>query len=96
MRTRSVVLKVISVSSPRTSGGALALEEREGRMVRKVSRRVWIWKVPGVSAVGMRVKDSSGEMASDVAVRMPILSQERYLQLSVSYLGVAVRGNSIG
>jgi hypothetical protein len=79
MRTRHVVLKVISVSSPRTSGGALALEEREGRMVRKVSRRVWIWKVPGVSAVGRRVKDSSGEMASDVAVRMPILSQERYL-----------------
>jgi hypothetical protein len=48
-------------------------------MVRKVSRRVCIWKVPGVSAVGRMEKVSSGVMASDAAVRAPILSQERYL-----------------
>jgi hypothetical protein len=48
-------------------------------MERKVSRSVWIWKVPGVSAVGRSVKDSSGVTASEAAVRRPILSQERYL-----------------
>lgn len=36
-------------------------------------------KVPGVEAVAMQRKDSSGEMASVVAERMPNLSQLRYL-----------------
>jgi hypothetical protein len=56
------------------------LEDRDARTERNVSRRVWIWKVPGVSAVAIMVKDSSGEMASAVAVKRPILSQERYLR----------------
>lgn len=36
-------------------------------------------KVPGVEGVAMQRKDSSGEMASVVAERMPNLSQLRYL-----------------
>jgi hypothetical protein len=84
------VSKVMSVSSPLTSGGALGLAEREARTDRKVSRRVWIWKVPGVSAVATRLKVSSGVMASELAVRRPILSQERYLGAVVSGLAVGV------
>lgn len=47
----------------------------------KVSRRVWIWNVPGVSAVGMQLKDSRGETASVLADSIPYLSQLRYLEL---------------
>lgn len=36
-------------------------------------------KVPGVDGMAMQGKDSSGEMASVVAERMPNLSQLRYL-----------------
>lgn len=46
---------------------------------RNVSRSVWIWNVPGVSAVLETRKDSRGEMASEVAERRPILSQRRNL-----------------
>jgi len=48
-----VVLKVIASASPLTSGKAVAFEDVVGLSVRNVSRRVWIWKVPGVSAVGI-------------------------------------------
>lgn len=65
-------------ASPRTS---TALEEAllGAFMVRNVSRRVCSWKVPGVSPVGITLKDSRGDTASEVAERRPILSQERYL-----------------
>lgn len=80
MRSRSVVLKVMVSASPRSSaGGALGLDDVEVLMVMSVSRIVCSWKVPGVSAVAMRLKDSRGETASDVADRMPILSHARYL-----------------
>lgn len=75
---RRVVSNVMASASPRTSQvlddalfGAL--------MVRNVSRRVWIWNVPGVSAVGIMLKDSRGDTASDVADNRPILSHDRYL-----------------
>lgn len=73
------MLKVIASASPRTSGRALDLDEVEGLIVRNVSRRVWIWNVPGVSAVGIERKDSSGDTASVFADRMPYLSQLKYL-----------------
>lgn len=66
-------------ASPRISGSAEALEDVDGLMVRKVSRKVWIWNVPGVSAVGIQLKDSSGETASVFAERIPYLSQLKYL-----------------
>ena len=69
----------ISVASPRTSGAALAFDEFDARTVKNVSRKVWIWKVPGVSKVGIMVKDSREVMASELAVKRPILSQLRYL-----------------
>lgn len=61
------------------------MADRDGRIVRNVSRSVWIWNVPGVSAVGRIEKVSSGEMASAVAVRRPILSQLRYLFIIVFF-----------
>jgi len=66
-------------ASPRTSGRTLDFEDVEGLIVRNVSRRVWIWNVPGVSAVGIERKDSRGDTASVFAERMPYLSQLRYL-----------------
>lgn len=66
-------------ASPRISGKALALDDVVGLMVRKVSRGVWIWNVPGVSAVGIARKDSRGETASVLLDRRPNLSQLRYL-----------------
>jgi hypothetical protein len=67
-------------ASPRTSaGGAFGLDDVDGLMVMKVSRRDWIWNVPGVSAVAMRLNVSTGETASEVADSRPILSQARYL-----------------
>jgi hypothetical protein len=48
--------------------------------VRNVSRRVCSWNVPGVSAVGTAVQVSRGETASDVALRIPYLSQLRNLE----------------
>lgn len=72
---RNVVLKVIVSASPRISG-PLALESSS---VRKVSRAVWREKVEGLSGTGIAVKDSAGDMAVEVAVRMPYLSQLRYL-----------------
>lgn len=78
-----VVLNVIISPSPLTSGNADALEDVVGLRVRKVSRRVWIWKVPGVSAVGMERKDSRGDTASVLAERIPYLSQLRYLDTQI-------------
>lgn len=79
-----VVLNVIMSPSPLTSGNADAFEDVVGLSVRNVSRRVWIWKVPGVSAVGMERKDSRGDTASVLAERIPNLSQLRYLEHHIS------------
>jgi hypothetical protein len=75
-----VVLKVIASASPRISGNALDFEDVDGLMVRNVSRRVCIWNVPGVSAVGIERKDSRGDTASVLADNIPNLSQLRYLR----------------
>ena len=61
---RSVVLNDVVSASPRISGNAEAFEE--GLLVRKVSRKVCIWKVPGVSEVGMQLNDSRGETAVEM------------------------------
>lgn len=53
-------------------------------MPRKVSRKVWIWNVPGVFAVGKTEKDSRGETASEVAEREPSFAQARYLAETIS------------
>ncbi len=74
-----VVLNVMASPSPRISGSALDFDDVDGLMVKKVSLKVWIWKVPGVSAVGMERKHSRGETASVLADRMPNLSQLKYL-----------------
>jgi hypothetical protein len=81
MRIRNVVLNVIASASPRTSG-PLAFESSS---VRKVSRAVWREKEAGFSGTAMAVKDSAGEMAVAFALRMPYLSQERYLAVSASF-----------
>lgn len=65
---------MIASASPRISG-PLGLESS----VRKVSRAVWRENVDGLEGTGMAVKDSAGEMAVAFALRMPCLSQERYL-----------------
>jgi len=44
---------------------------------RNFSRAVWMLNVPGVSEEGIQRKDSSGEMASWTAERMPDWSQLR-------------------
>ena len=77
-----MVLNVIASASPRTSC-PLALESSS---VRKVSRAVWREKVAGWSGTGIAVKDSAGEMAVAFALRMPNLSQDRYLSLLTSTL----------
>ena len=64
-----VVLNEIDSASPRTSGTTLLSET-----ARKLSRPVWTLKVPGVSGDSTQVKVSSGETASLVAERMPVLS----------------------
>lgn len=51
-------------------------------MLRNFSRWFWMEKVPGVLGVEMQRKDSSGEMASWAAERMPNLSQLRYLDIA--------------
>ena len=73
------MLNVIPSASPRISGRALAFDDVDGLMVKNVSRRVCIWKVPGVSAVGIERKDSRGDTASVLADNCPILSQLKYL-----------------
>jgi hypothetical protein len=77
----------MSAASPRISGAADALDDVLGLMVRNVSRSVCSWNVPGVSAVGMARKFSSGETASVEADRTPYLSHPRYLLLSVHVSG---------
>lgn len=72
-------------ASPRISGRALAFEDVVDLTVRNVSRGVWIWKVPGVSAVGIVRNDSNGETASVLAERIPYLSQLKYLHAVRTY-----------
>lgn len=73
------MLNVISGASPRISGFGLL----ESEMERKVSRAVaWREKVEGESGTGMMRKVSRGETAVAVEVRMPNLSQLRYLYRS--------------
>lgn len=71
---RKVVLKEIDSASPRTSVVFLVSER-----ARNFSRTVWILKVPEVSGEAVHRNDSSGDIASVVAERKPILSQPRYL-----------------
>lgn len=66
-------------ASPRISGGFAVVEDSSSAMVRNFSRWVWMENVPGVLGVEIQRKDSSGEMASWEAERMPNLSQLRYL-----------------
>lgn len=73
-------MKVILSASPLISGKLFALEDVDGLIVKKVSRNVCIWNVPGVSAVGIQWNVSSGDMASVVADNMPYLSQLKYLR----------------
>lgn len=40
---------------------------------------VWRENVPGVSGVGMGMKDSKDDIAEETALRIPYLSQLRYL-----------------
>ena len=84
----------ISVASPRTSGAGFDFDDFDARTVKKVSRRVWIWKVPGVSKVGRMEKDSSGVMASESAENMPILSHDRYLIWATRWLAIACERGS--
>ena len=72
-------MKVIASASPRISGRAFDLDDVDGLMVKNVSLKVCNWKVPGVSAVGIVRKDSSGDTASVLAERSPYLSELRYL-----------------
>jgi hypothetical protein len=51
----------------------------DSAVVKNVSCRVCNWKVPGVSGVTITFHVSGGAMASEVAERMPYLSQARYL-----------------
>ena len=48
-------------------------------MAKKLSRKVWRAKAEGVLGAGMTRKDSSGDIAVAEALRMPYLSQLRYL-----------------
>jgi hypothetical protein len=48
-------------------------------MVRNVSRGVCMENVPGESREGIQSKDSSGEIASRFADKIPNLSQLKYL-----------------
>lgn len=72
---RNVVRNAIASASPRTSG-PLAFD---ASIVKNVSRAVCSENVAGFSGTGIAVKDSAGEMAVEVALRIPYLSQERYL-----------------
>lgn len=69
------MLKFISVASPRTEGAVLLLSS----MVMNFSAEVWRLKVDGESGTGITRKDSEGETAGAEALRMPYLSQLRYL-----------------
>jgi hypothetical protein len=75
MRIRKVLLKEMVSASPRTSVPLFF----ESSIVRNVSRWVWILNVDGLSGTGIMAKDSSGEIAVELAERMPYLSQPRYL-----------------
>ena len=65
-------------------------EERVRNLILSSARCVWMLNAPGMSGVGMQVKDSSKEIASRVALRMPNLSQLRYLMGSGGHL-VSIR-----
>ena len=53
-------------------------------MVRNLSRAVWREKVDGLPGTEMKRRDSSGEMAVGFVLKMPYLSQLRYLQSPIS------------
>jgi hypothetical protein len=53
-------------------------------MVRNLSRTVWREKVDGLLGTGMKRRDSSGKMVVEFVLRMPYLSQLRYLQSPIS------------
>lgn len=72
---RNVVWKAMSSASPRRSGVLVA----ESLLLRNLSRGVCREKAEGWSGTGTTRKDSSGEIAVAVALRMPNLSQLRYL-----------------
>jgi hypothetical protein len=55
------------------------LEDVEGMVVMNCPPEVLNWKVFGGSTAGITKKDSSGEIASLSAERVPFLSAERYL-----------------
>lgn len=76
IRMRKVVLKVMLSESPRISGPPV----EDSSMLRNTSRGVWREKAEGLSGTGMTTKDSSGEMAVAVALRMPNLLLLRYLR----------------
>jgi hypothetical protein len=80
MRMRKVVLKVMVSTSPRTSGPPV----EDSSMLRNLSRAVWREKAEGLSGTGMTMKDSSGDMAVAFALRIPYLSQLRYLYDTIS------------
>lgn len=69
--------------------GASLIEKKVG------ASDVWVWieNVPGVSGVGIGTKVSNGEIASRVAVRMPYLSQLRYLYSSSDKTKHFIRGD---
>jgi hypothetical protein len=65
---------VISSASPRIAGGDVSASIL--RYVLRIERRV---KRPGCVSEGRHLKVSSGDMASRVVERVPMLSQPRYL-----------------
>ena len=75
MRIRKVVLNVIVSASPRTSGPLAP----DLSMVRNLSRTVWREKVDGLLGTGMKRRGFSGKMVVEFVLRMPYLSQLRYL-----------------
>jgi hypothetical protein len=75
MRMRNVVVKVMLSASPRISGPFVD----DSSTVKNRPRAVCREKADGLSGTGMAMKDSSGEMAVALALRMPYLSQLRYL-----------------
>lgn len=77
---RNVVLNVMSSASPRTSGPLVD----DSSMLKYFSRWVCREKAPGLSGIAIIRKRSSGEMAFAFALRMPYLSQLRYLQCGKS------------
>jgi hypothetical protein len=75
IRMRNVVVKEMLSASPRISGPFV----EDSSTVKNRSRAVCREKAEGLSGTGTAMKDSSGEMAVALALKMPYLSQVRYL-----------------